>query len=76
MDDEAVGINNGESGIRIVTRTFQGLVGEVQVVVDTHFLPNFKFLQHFYAFFYIFAIFKWPKSEETSIGNLFHHRHV
>ncbi len=41
MDDEAVGINNEESVICVVTcmimiyvRTFQGLVGDAPVVVD------------------------------------------
>ncbi len=36
---------------------FQGLVGDVPVVVDTHFLPNFKFFAAFLHFFLNFCLF-------------------
>ncbi len=38
-----------------------------------HFLPNSRFLLQFYAFSKFLLIFKWPKSEETSIGDFFQH---
>ncbi len=62
MNDEAVGINNGEFIIRIVTCMmmitfvmFQGLVDVP--VVDIHFLPNFKFFAAFLRFLLNFCSF-------------------
>ncbi len=82
---------------------FQGLVGDVPVVVDVYeieyrvagsirriqwrspmvskrviftFCQISDFLQQFYTFSKFSLIFKLPKSEKTSIGDFFQHRHV
>ncbi len=43
---------------------------------NIYFLPKFRFLRQFYAFSIFSLIFKWPKSEETSIGDFFQEHHV
>ncbi len=41
-----------------------------------HFLPNFRIFRAILAFSKSSLIFKWPKSEEISIGDFFQYHHV
>ncbi len=60
MDDEAVGINNGESvicGVTCMMMMIPQFSSRCTVVVDTHFLPNFRFFAVFLHFLLNFRSF-------------------
>ncbi len=73
MDDKVVGINNGELVIRVVT-----CMTMIHSYVPECLGGSYSFFAEFQIFCSIFTlsskfslIFKWPKSEETSIGDFF-----